>query len=87
MRVQVTKDEFGVCMWKANAELERKNKFGDVSNSGDAFGIIGWYVTNYIFESRAKVMPDKSVKRMFPELATQLKDGEHRWADLNVTLS
>jgi len=87
MRVQITKDEFGVCMWKEDAELELKNKFGDATPAGDDFGCGCWYVKNYMFNSRAKVMKDKAVAKMFPELSAAMKDGERRWADLNVTLS
>lgn len=76
MEVQVTRDLFGVSVWRADVELVYDAPFKSVVNHV-------WYPKK-TFIWKPRVFSDKFVKKNFPELYDLLEEGDRRDMDLKL---
>lgn len=71
MNVQVTKDSFGIIIWKSDASLKYDHAF---NKTDDRI----WQSMNYWFERNAILFNSKKVKKFFPDEFKDMKIGDIR---------
>jgi hypothetical protein len=79
MKVQVTRDYWGIQVWVAGVELELcKHKL-----SGDD-AIPTWYAKKLNLFKKVKLYDTKQVLKYFPDLVNRIKVGEKRDMELVI---
>lgn len=74
MKVQVTKDYFGVQVWRPDVKL----KFNLLKDD------LGSWHADAFFSRRWRLLDTKQVNRWFPELNDMLKEGDRKMVELRV---
>jgi len=70
MQVQVTKDAFGIAIWKPTAKLQYGAWFEQYGETKS------WLASNCIFQYRQMVMSRKQSNEMFAEFAEKMSEGD-----------
>lgn len=84
MKVQVTKDNWGVVAWPMDEEIEFKGCTGDRWKQEPDFEA-AWCRKGFtIFQSHHQVFTEKQMKSMFPDVCEFLKVGERMVMDLQL---
>jgi hypothetical protein len=91
MKVQVTKDSFGVIVWPENEEIVYGNNINWQSNMyNESFHkpikwIPGWIRKKFtLFQSSYQIFTSKEIAKYMPELGKDMQNGEIKTYELTI---
>jgi hypothetical protein len=82
MKVQVTKDTFGVAVWPIDADVILKDKRIDGQRVSAA-----WIINKFTFnQKKYQILNYKQTSTFFPSLGQDIRSGEKKEMDFSITV-
>ena len=85
MKVQVTKDAFGVVVWPESEEIVYINPFAD-PDTGEEKGVSSWLRKKFTWSQKNyQIMTSKDVRKFMPDLGKDMSEGDIKIMELTIS--